>query len=211
MKCLTVFISYRDKEDGLGVEEAEDLREEFVRFGVVARMARHDISPMADLSNTVMDLIRSSSALVCLATEGFSSSPWCQQEVGFALGCNIPVFWAKLCTTETPAGLLTGQLGHAPSKGKTTSQAVMDWLAHQAVVRDELVASLGQGLSVSRSYDDSRKLARFLQSISTLTQDEWDLIRFRASQNNQVSDAVMGEDPLLEYLEDSLRIVQELP
>ena len=75
MKCLTVFISYRDKEDGLGVEEAEDLREEFVRFGVVARMARHDISPMADLSNTVMDLIRSSSALVCLATEGFSSSP----------------------------------------------------------------------------------------------------------------------------------------
>ncbi|WP_048770757.1 toll/interleukin-1 receptor domain-containing protein [Cellulomonas flavigena] len=211
MKDLTVFISYRDAEDGVGVQEAEALREELLCFGVVARMARHDISPMADLPHTVMELIRSSSALVCLASEGFSSSPWCQQEVGFALGRDIPVFWAKLCTTETPAGLLTGQLAHQPSTGKPTIQAVTDWLAQQSAVRTELVASLGHGLSTSRCYRDSREIARLLRKIGTLTQDEWDLIRFRASTNNQVSDAVVGDVSLLEHLEGSLRIVQELP
>lgn len=211
MKRLAVFLSYREEESGEGVEQAQALREDLLRYGVDAHMARHDVSPMADLPHTVMELIRSSSALVCLASEGFSSSPWCQQEVGFALGRGIPVFWAKLCATETPTGLLTGQLAHQPSNGKPTTKAVTDWLVQQSALRTELVASLGQGLSASRSYSDSRTLARLLLGIGTLTQDEWDLIRFRASTNNQVSDAVVGEVPLLELLEDSLRIVQELP
>lgn len=78
-----LFISHVSQSHGVASQLATWLHD---RFGIHAFVAHADIVPSADWQNEIEESLRTMDALLALVTPGFSTSIWCNQEVGWALG-----------------------------------------------------------------------------------------------------------------------------
>lgn len=107
MSSLKVFLSYNESE--AGEQTATELKEALSAVHIDAVMARHSIAPGAEWEPTIRHYLEESSALLCVATPGFSTRPWCQQEVGWALGRHAPILWIQYEAKEVPCGFLASQ------------------------------------------------------------------------------------------------------
>ena len=77
-------------------EYAGRLQEAMSVFGISCFVAHKDIKPTEEWQNTIEAALSTSEALVALLHEGFSTSPWTDQEIGFAMGASIPVYSVQL-------------------------------------------------------------------------------------------------------------------
>ena len=107
MSPVNVFLSYN--EDEVGRQIATKLKEALFVIHIDAVMARHNIAPGAEWEPTIRRYLEESSALLCVATAGFSTRPWCQQEIGWALGRHAPILWIQYDSKEVPCGFLASQ------------------------------------------------------------------------------------------------------
>src|SRR5207244_1128557 len=78
-----LFISHVSASHMLASQVAVILRD---RCGIDAFVAHADIEPSADWQNEIEAAPNSMDALLALLMPGFSTSLWCNQEVGWALG-----------------------------------------------------------------------------------------------------------------------------
>ena len=90
---MQAFLSYHEDEQGDAYASA--LQGELRILGIDATMARHSIRPGADWALTIREHLEASSALLCIGTTGYTKSAWCQQEIGWAIGRNLPVLWIR--------------------------------------------------------------------------------------------------------------------
>ena len=72
--------------------------------GIAPFLAHEAIKPTKDWRKTLLEALASMDALMSFHSEGFSESEWCGQEVGFALGRDVPVI--AVMEAERPAGFL---------------------------------------------------------------------------------------------------------
>ncbi|HYD87027.1 MAG TPA: toll/interleukin-1 receptor domain-containing protein [Vitreimonas sp.] len=122
-----LFISHRSQQK----HEANRLREELLPFGISAFVAHDDIEPTADWQREIDRALRTSDALLALLAEGFSGSPWTQQEIGYALARRLRVISLKFDGREDPKGFI--------AKEQSLSRAKMD--ARQVAAEIERVLS----------------------------------------------------------------------
>lgn len=133
---MQVFLSYR--EDEKGKEYASALREELAILGINAIMASRSIRPGAVWAQTILEHLEASSALLCIASRGYTESPWCQQEIGWAIGHGIPVLWMCYDSKEHSVGFLMDKQEldvPDPSSQAETAREIGTWLAAQEKTR----------------------------------------------------------------------------
>jgi hypothetical protein len=97
---LRVFISHLSSKQA----EAASLKVALAEYGIDAFVAHADITPTSRWENTIEDALRTCHSLVALLHPGFHKSNWTDQEVGFVMGRDMPVFAVRL--GEAPYGFL---------------------------------------------------------------------------------------------------------
>ncbi len=86
------------------VQELVPLTDRLKRFGIAPFLAHEDINPGARWHLEITSALESMDALLSFHTDGFRASPWCGQEIGFALGRGVPVIPVK--AGEDPSGFV---------------------------------------------------------------------------------------------------------
>lgn len=192
---MQVFLSYREDEEGK--EYASALREELAILGINAIMASRSIRPGAVWAQTILEHLEASSALLCIASRGYTDSAWCQQEIGWAIGRSIPALWICYDSTEQSVGFLKDKQelrATNPVNEAEIARAVGAWLVREQETQEETRATLLRALTFSSTYQQTRDIAHVLATLDSLTDDEWKQINDAAASNRQVRDAVSYSD-----------------
>lgn len=187
---MQVFLSYREDEEGK--EYASALREELAILGINAIMASRSIRPGAVWAQTILGHLEASSALLCIASQGYTDSAWCQQEIGWAIGRNTPALWIRYDSAEHSTGFLKSKQDFIPSEPLDEAEiarGVGTWLAMEPRTREETRATLLRALTFSSTYQQTRDIADVLATLDSLTDDEWQQIDKAAETNRQVREA----------------------
>ena len=188
---MQVFLSYREDEEGK--EYASALREELAILGINAIMASRSIRPGAVWAQTILEHLEASSALLCIASRGYTDSAWCQQEIGWAIGRSIPALWIRYDSTEQSVGFLKDKQelrATNPVNEAEIARAVGAWLVREQETQEETRATLLRALTFSSTYQQTRDIAHVLATLDSLTDDEWKQINDAAASNRQVRDAI---------------------
>ena len=188
---MQVFLSHRENEEG--EKYALALREELAILGVDTIIASHLIHPGADWAKELLEHLEVSSALLCIASRGYTDSAWCQQEIGWAIGRNTPALWIRYDSAEHSTGFLKSKQELVPSEPLDEAEiarAIGAWLAAEDKTREETRATLLRALTFSSTYQQTRDIAHVLATLDSLTDDEWKQINDAAASNRQVRDAI---------------------
>ena len=102
--ALRLFISHRDKHKNV----AKKLSESLESYGVSAFVAHDAIKPMKEWQAEIMNGLMTMEVLLVLLTDDFHESEWTDQEVGYALGKNIPIVCVKVGSID-PKGFIGSQ------------------------------------------------------------------------------------------------------
>lgn len=203
----------------MGEQTAAGLKTALSAAHIDAIMARHSIAPGAKWEPTIRNYLEESSALICVATSGYSTRPWCQQEVGWALGRHAPILWIQYEPNEEPCGFLASQQALMPDNADSHSEvatSVATWLANNSNTRDNMAETLLNALENVETYDESRHVAKLLAKLNWLTTDEWSRVEKAAANNDQVRDAriwtreyftpIAYQPTVLQWLRETLNI-----
>ncbi|MCZ0932520.1 MAG: toll/interleukin-1 receptor domain-containing protein [Oligoflexia bacterium] len=100
--CLKVFISHSVKNYNI----AKKLKDELAQSSISCFLAHKDIKPTRKPIEEMRKALNSMKLMVTLITEHFNESYWTHQEVGVALGRNIPIIPIKLDQND-PKGFIS--------------------------------------------------------------------------------------------------------
>lgn len=122
--------------------EAHRLREALSSFGISGFVAHDDIEPTADWQREIERALKTADAFLAIVAEGFSQSPWTQQEIGFALARRVKVMTFKLDGKEDPKGFIARaqSLARDGRNAQQIAQLINDLLLADVATRDHLKA-----------------------------------------------------------------------
>ena len=90
--CCLVFISHKAEEKSF----ASSLKGALMSYGIDSFVAHEDIHVTVEWEREIERMLRCCDAFVYLASQMSNASPWCQQEIGWAFGRNIPMMSVTL-------------------------------------------------------------------------------------------------------------------
>lgn len=99
--------------------ETTQLKEQLEQYGISAFVAHEDIEPTKEWQTEIESALASMDALVALLAPGFKESNWCDQEVGVAIGRQLPIISVR--QGLDPYGFI-GKYQAVQGAGKTPSQ-----------------------------------------------------------------------------------------
>ncbi len=99
-KKRKVFISHLSKDR----QKASALQYYLLKNDISAFVAHEDIEPNQDWQNAIEYALKTMDLLIAIITPGYFSSPWTNQEIGYALGLNKKVIVVKV--DEDPKGFI---------------------------------------------------------------------------------------------------------
>jgi hypothetical protein len=192
-RLLRVFISH------LATEKiyASSLQKALLGCAIDSFVAHTDIEPAAEWQNVIESELRTCDALVALLHPDFHKSAWTDQEMGFVMGRDTPVFTVRL--GQTPYGfvgrfqafqgidkrpeLIANELFHAYRKhSKTKSQ-----------MRESLLRKFEK----SRSYASATENVGFLEEMDRWEDEYYSRILSALKNNDQISNAFGVKDRVL--------------
>lgn len=104
-------------------EKVSHLSSALHEFGITSFVAHEDIAPSSEWQTEIENALYSMEALVALITDDYSDSEWTDQEVGFALGRDIPVI--PVAIDKLPYGFL-GKIQAVKAKGRYAHDVALD-------------------------------------------------------------------------------------
>ena len=192
------FISHHHSQGRL----AGSLREVMItRYGIDAFVAHENIDTSFRWRDSIRAGLDTCHFLVALLDDQFHSSQWCDQEVGWAFGRNIPVIPVRTSPADIRRdGFLeeVQDCSLAPQLGKGEY-----FLAHevlQTIVRDSRTREVGvealiEALVNSYSFDQTRRLWGLISELPYLETNNIRRLEFAVETNSQVYQAnVNGRD-----------------
>lgn len=194
---IRLFISHRDRYKN----EAQDLANKLGKYGISAFVAHDTIEPMTTWQEEIMKGLQTMEIMLAFITDDFADSSWTNQEIGFALGRNIPIISLKL-ENENPSGFI--QIKQA-LKGNLTNLATsvpeIYNLIIESIGRERCKSALISEFLTSRSYAQALDLCNLMnKTINSLSNDEAEQIIHGFSNNSQLYGSVYLKDPLCDFL-----------
>ena len=154
-----LFISHQTEDVALALA----LRESLSQWAVHAFVAHEDIEPGLEWETTLLQALRSCDALLALVSQNSHASPWCDQEVGFAMGRQRPVV-ALTLGTQQAYGLMARVQSLPSGDPDTLAVRVLDAL-RAAGSTASLDRALAERYSESASFADTRSNRPLLEGI----------------------------------------------
>lgn len=98
---MKIFISYPTAIKKI----AGKIKESLEKFGYSCFLAHEDIKPTQIWIDEILKNLQESDILLAIITDGFETSPWCNQEIGYFIGCNKLIVPVKI--NENPPGFIS--------------------------------------------------------------------------------------------------------
>ncbi|RKE60518.1 toll/interleukin-1 receptor domain-containing protein [Microbacterium sp. AG238] len=187
---LFLFASHLASQRALTGEVGEHL----ARWGVKLFVAHDSIEPDEEWQPEIERALRTADAGVVFLFPGFIESRWCDQEVGWLLGREVPTYALKF-QGEDPYGPLGKKQAFTVRSGMTAAQvgdAIMDWIATKPALASGLDASLVAALQASGSFRKTDQIWERLHSASGLGVTEVGGLLTAVRDNDQVYNARGG-------------------
>ena len=196
---VRVFISHLATERAFVGEVSEEL----ARIGICSFVAPDSIDVTQEWQHEIERALRSADVLAGLVHPHFYDSYWTQQEVGWALGREIPVVLIGL--GEAPRGFpariqaLMIRSADATSAWKVGS-AIAVWLTHHEPWRTPVVDRLVDDLRNAGSFVGGRAAAERLRDVGRLSDPILDAIELAYLSNDQLYPNHVGARVIEEIL-----------
>jgi TIR domain len=100
-EMIRLFISHRD----IHKAKANELAAALEKFGIYSFVAHDSIGVSKEWTKEILNGLETMEIMLAFVTDGFSQSPYTNQEIGYALGSNKPVISLKL-GKEAPSGFI---------------------------------------------------------------------------------------------------------
>ena len=184
--AVRVFISHTSSHKLVATRIQDNLK----RYNVASFVSHEDIKPMTEWEAEIRRALHSAHALVALLTDDFSQSDWTDQEVGIAIGCNIPVIPVRL--GRDPYGFI--------AKYQAISGSILDWSGVDRISDDVFGAlleidAIGESIKDiyvtavhhSPCWNTSNALAQHLPKIRSLSPAQVQTILDAFNTNPEVS------------------------
>ena len=190
-----VFISHLHTDRELAHGISLSLNE----YGVTAFVAHDDIEPMEEWQEEIRQALLKMNLLVALLSPGFESSAWTDQEVGAAVGRDIPVVPVRM--GKDPYGFIGKYqaLSIDPNDDdadKEIAEFAFSQLIQAATGTDVYI----ELLRWSDSYAMSNRLAKYLPTLVALSVDQEESLVNAFNSNYQVGRADRIRDQIIQVL-----------
>lgn len=166
------------------------LRDTFDALGITGFVAHEDIEPSREWEREIERALRTAEALLAVISDDFCASRWCDQEVGYALGRDLPVIPVRF--NATPHGFIAKIQAISVPGGQLPRVAVpvarlllLNTPRVMARMSDAVVAAV----SDARSFAAAKEAVALLEVIPTLDSDQAKALGEAVVTNGQVRDA----------------------
>lgn len=181
---IRLFISHRDGHK----VQAKALSKALSEFGICGFVAHDTIQVMDSWQHTILDGLRTMEIMLAFITDDFRDSWWTNQEVGFALGRNIPIVSIKLEAYD-PSGFiaekqaLRGRIENAAGSASEIYNLLADKLGNKERLQSGLVSAFAS----SSTFNESIQRLRMLNGkVSALSDSEITTIEKGYQSNDQL-------------------------
>lgn len=180
-----LFISHLSEDKA----KAHALKGVLARFQIAAFVAHDDIQPTTEWQNEIEGALRTMDAMAAMLTPGFVQSPWCDQEVGYALGRRRFVLGLRM--GADPHGFL-GKFQGLQVSGLEPIQAaaqIAEILIRHESTTQRMTESLVERLVHSTSWNFSKGTMSLLENASYLNSGQVARLLGAIEQNVDVGEA----------------------
>jgi hypothetical protein len=196
---VRVFLSHLAFHQAFAAQVAAELLD----WGIEGFVAHTSIDVEASWQQVIESALRTADVLVGLVHPGFTASIWCQQEVGWAAGRNIPAWFVRF--GEDPKGFHAqwqwpSLLGHTPAQ---VALQISELAGGRPELAARQVAGLVESLKEARSFDHAGSLARAIAARLPLSPVHIDGVSEAFRANDQVSRSNSARPSLHLIFEDS--------
>jgi hypothetical protein len=198
---VRLFISHRD----IHKVQAQALAISLEEYGISSFVAHDTIEPMSTWQNEIVKGLETMEIMLVYLTDDFHESVWTNQEVGFALGRNIPVISLKLGVID-PQGFIGERqaLKNNPHDTLQTALDIYSLIAEKLGNKHRLQTALINAFCVSPDFTETKKrFDRMSRVIETLSDDEVAVITKAFRDNSQLYNAghlVSRNNRLIKFL-----------
>ena len=158
---LRVFISHRAEDKIL----ANDIKNSFENYGVASFVAHEDIEPMTEWLSEIERALFSMDLLVALLTDKFKESNWTDQEIGIAIGREVPVIPARI--GRDPYGFIGKYQALQESNASKIVDKIIDHLLRYEGIDGRLKQLAEEALASLVADDSSVERAHILTRVSS--------------------------------------------
>lgn len=166
-------------------------------FGIDAFVAHQSIDISKEWQRVIEDGLSDCDGMIVFLHDGFTSSPWCDQELGWVMGRKRPVMILGYDRLN-PHGF-AGKFQALPASSLNPIQvgtAVLDWALDQPTLQAKMAEGLSLAFAESGSYDRTRSLIPRLEKIPTWTDEQLSRVEQAAKSNSQVREAGYDYQPV---------------
>jgi hypothetical protein len=184
---LKIFISHRD----IDKKEASLIQSKLLKFNICSFVAHEDIKATEEWIKEILKALQSMDIFIAYITNEFFNSKWTNQEIGFALGRNIPIIPIK--NKINPDGFISILQAKPYNETKFTLDFFSLLLDSQIIhtdIRSKLINCLITSLENSCSWNDSEIIFRAFNHINTMKNEQIDKIIEYFNKNNNISECI---------------------
>jgi len=185
MPILKLFISHVSTHKAIATGFARELE----KYNLQPFVAHEDIEPTAIWQEEIERFLLNADCMLILLNQGYSSSIWCNQEVGFALGREIPHVSIRL--GEDPRGFIGKWQAYTPTNPinyPVEASKIIKLIRDQAIKSDRIRSWIIGSFSTSGSFSETNDLCDALRGL-VLTASELEQIKSSYAENRQVRGA----------------------
>ena len=184
---VRLFISHRDEHK----VKANELAQALEAYGISSFVAHDSIKPMTVWQAEIVKGLDTMEIMLAFVTDDFHDSVWANQEIGFALGRNIPIVSLKLQKRD-PQGFVAGQQALKCSFKDVDAAAprLYRLLVDRLDNGDRLQQSVIRAFLESPNFDEARlRFDRMEAVVSELSDSEVEEIQNGFRENDQLHKA----------------------
>ena len=163
--------------------------DELAVSGIHAFVAHDTMEYEQPWQDQIEEALQSMQAFVAIIHPEFLDSPWCQQEVGWAMGRGVPKYALRL--PADPSGFI-GRTQWPQASGlnhKEVAKLIISWVSRIPEFSDQIVEGLLASLGAAENYLDAGATASRIATIDTLTAHQWETLAKIYHSNDQVARA----------------------
>ena len=176
---LYIFLSHKSEYK----EEVLKVSNELSEYGIKCFVAHENIEATKEWEDEIIQALRSMDMLVALMTKKFKESDWTSQEIGFALGKNVPIISVNL--GDAPYGFI-GRKQAISTNWNSVSKSIIDVLLKEFMNIDKVIDIYILKMSKCQNFKEGDILESYISSVKSLTKKQIESIIQVYNENSQL-------------------------
>jgi hypothetical protein len=185
---LRVFFSHLSSQKVL-VSAVSNLLE---GIGINAFVAHESIAPTQDWLNEIRFALSTCDGMVAFMHPGFRDSDWCDNEIGWGLGRDIPIL--PLSFGTKPYGFLSHKQHQflTSTEPQVIFHEIKSWIRGTLQFEDKYEGSLVKALCGSQNFINTLACVRAIDELESLSHENYEEIVKAAKMNDQIFKCSVG-------------------